>query len=415
MSALMKRHPGLRWYALGTFQSAIGTGAATVGLVLIAYHRAHTAWAVAAVLAANLLPVMLLGVPLGAVADRYGYRRLAVTGDLIRAGAFVGIGLAHPLWLTIVFVLFYGLGTACFSPAANAAVPLLAGPEDASAAMTSVQIIGNLGQAVGPMICIPLLAIVSANQIMLFNGLTFLINALILKRVPLRVQAQSDREHARAWRTLTADMRAGLRTVRQSRVLASLMGLCFLLFFAATLQNVGQPVLILGKLHSSSSTYSALIMVNEAGFALGVAFCPRDGSLRTLLLRFLSAFFVMALAALGYGLATQAWITVVPFLLAGIGNTVVLVVAFTIYVKVTPAEYLARIIGVHMAMGTTAMVASFLLSSVLIHALGVSGAFQLEAAAITATLILGILLLRRFIVAEDGLPVDASAPARDQI
>ena len=158
LPALLKRHPALRWYALGNFQSAIGTGAATVGLVVIAYGRAHTAWAVAAVLSSNMLPTMLLSMPLGAVADRYGYRRLAVAGDLLRAGAFVGIGLAHPLWLTIVFVLVYGTGTASYSPAGNAAVPLLAGPDDAAAATSAMQVVGNVGQAVGPLICVPLLA-----------------------------------------------------------------------------------------------------------------------------------------------------------------------------------------------------------------------------------------------------------------
>jgi MFS family permease len=397
LPALLGRHAGLRWYAFGNFQSAIGTGAATVGLVVIAYERAHTAWAVAAVLSANLLPTMLLSMPLGAVADRYGYRRLAVAGDLLRAGAFLGIGLAHPLWLTIAFVLAYGTGTASFSPAANAAVPVLAGPDDAAAATSAMQVIGNVGQALGPLICVPLLAVVTTKQIMLFNGVTFLINALILTRVALDPRARPGVEQQRPWATLVADTRAGLRVVAGNRVLWSLMLLCFLLFFNATLQNVGQPVLVLGDLHASSSTYSALIMLNEIGFAAGTVFRPRDTAVRALLLRFLTAMLVMSVAALGYAFARAAWVTVAPFLLAGVGNTIVLVVVLTVYVKVTPREYLARVIGIHVAVGTAAMVASFLLSGVLIDALGVHGAFRLEAAGIGGTLLLGIALLRPLI------------------
>ena len=364
---MLKRHPALRWYALGNFQSAIGTGAATVGLVLIAYQRAHTAWAVAAVLSANMLPIMLFGVPVGALADRYGYRRLAVAGDLLRAGAFVGIGLAHPLSLTIAFVLVYGLGATFFTPAANAAVPLLAGPDDAAAATSAVQVIDNIGQALGPLICTPLLVIVSAKEIMLFNGITFLINALILTRVPLRTQA------AEAARELTffADIRAGLRTVLGERVLTSLIVLMALLFFVAALQNVGQPVLVLGPLHGSASTFSLLIMVNNVGFAVGTVFCPRDAPLRTLLLRFLAAMFVMALAAFGYAVADSPWVTLVPFLLAGIGNTIILVVVFTVYAKITPTGFLGRIYGVHTTVGYTAIMSSFLLSGPIIGALGV--------------------------------------------
>jgi MFS family permease len=410
LPALLKRHPALRWYALGNFQSAIGTGAATVGLVLIAYERAHTAWAVAAVLSANMLPIVLLGVPLGAVADRYGYRPLAVAGDLLRAGAFVGIGLAHPLWLTIVFVLVYGLGAACFSPAANAAVPLLAGPEDAAAATSAVQIVDTIGQALGPLICAPLLLVVSPNTIMLFNGITFLVNALILRRVPLRAQAHSRREHQRAWPTLVADARAGLRTVLRERVLWSLMALMVLLVFIAALQNVGQPVLVLGPLHASASAYSVMIMVNNIGFALGTVFCPRDGPLRTLLLRFLAGMLVMAVAALGYALADSIWTIAIPFLLAGIGNTIILVVIYTIYVKVTPGEFLGRIIGVHITAGNASMVLSFLLSGPLIATLGVRGAFRLEAVGVTAVLILGAILLRPLIAAPRAIAAEVTVP-----
>ncbi len=397
LPGLLRGHGGLRWFAVGTFQSAIGTGAATVGLVVIAYGRAHTAWAVAAVLSSNLLPTMLLSMPLGALADRYGYRRLAVAGDLMRAGAFLGIGLAHPLWLTIVFVLVYGTGTASYSPAGNAAVPLLAGPDDAEAATSAMQVIGNIGQAIGPLICVPLLAVVSANQIMLFNGLTFLINALILTKIPLPRPKRSDGVLERAWATLVADTRAGLRIVKGNRALWSLLFLTFLLFFNATLQNIGQPILILRSLHASSSTYAALVMVNEIGFALGTVFRPTDGLLRPLLMRFLTAMAVMALAAVGYAVADKAWVTTLPFLLAGIGNTLILVVVFTVYVKVTPREYLARVVGIHLATATAAMISSFVLSSLLIEAVGVHGAFRLEALGIICTLVLGILLLRPLI------------------
>jgi MFS family permease len=417
---MLRRHPALRWYAVGNFQSAIGTGAATVGLVLIAYDRGHTAWAVAGVLSANMLPIMLFSVPLGAVADRYGYRSLAVAGDLLRAGAFLGIGLAHPLGLTIAFVLVYGLGAACFAPAANAAVPLLAGPEDAAAATSAVQVVDNIGQALGPLICAPLLLVVSANEIMLFNGLTFLINALILTKVPLRTQTHSRKEHLRAWPNLVADTRAGLRTVAREPVVRSLMLLIVLLVFIAALQNVGQPVLVLGHLHASSSTYSILIMINNIGFAVGTVFCPSDAPLRPLLTRFLIAMFVMAIAALGYALATSAWVTVVPFLLAGMGNTVILVITFTVYVKVTPSEFLGRVFGVHTAVGNAAMVCSFLLSGPIIGGLGVRAAFRLEAIGIAATLVLGILLLRplirqpRPLSAQSAVPADINEPLEPQ-
>lgn len=288
-------------------------------------------------------------------------------------------------------------------------MPLLAGPDDAVAATAAVQVVNTLGNALGPLICAPLLLVVSAIEIMLFNGITFVINALILTRVPLRTQTHSRKEHVRAWPNLIADIRAGLRTVARDRIVSRLLVLIVLLFFIAALQNVGQPVLVLGKLHGSSSTYSFLIMVNEIGFAVGTVFCPSDATLSTLLRRFQTAMFVMALAAAGYALAGTAWLTAVPFLLAGIGNTIIVVVAFTIYVKVTSGEFLGRIYGVHTTSANAAIVASFAVSGPIIGALGVREAFRLEAVGIAAALILGIILLRPFI--GGSLPAGADLPA----
>ena len=107
---------------------------------------------------------------------------------------------------------------------------------------------------------------------------------------------------------------------------------------------------------------------------------------------------------------TQPGRSAIPFLLAGIGNTIILVVIFTVYVKVTPGEYLGRIIGVHITAGTASMVLSFLLSGPLIETLGVRGAFRLEAVGVTAVLILGAIPLRPLIAAPRAIAAEVTVP-----
>src|SRR5687768_2186592 len=88
------RHEGrARWYFLALAQSSIGTGAAYVALLLVAYERFRSPWAIGLILLADVLPAMLLGPIFGAVADRFSRRTAMIVADLIRAAAFAGIAL----------------------------------------------------------------------------------------------------------------------------------------------------------------------------------------------------------------------------------------------------------------------------------------------------------------------------------
>ena len=73
MLALFKSR-SLRRFFLAHGQSELGSGAAYVALVLVAYHRLHSGWAIAVVLLADFLPGIVLSAPCGALADRVSRR-----------------------------------------------------------------------------------------------------------------------------------------------------------------------------------------------------------------------------------------------------------------------------------------------------------------------------------------------------
>src|SRR5680860_1435202 len=72
-------------------QSSLGTG--DVALLLVAYERYESPWAISIILGADLLPAMLLGPVFGAIADRWSRRWCAIAADLIRVVAFIGIAV----------------------------------------------------------------------------------------------------------------------------------------------------------------------------------------------------------------------------------------------------------------------------------------------------------------------------------
>src|SRR3954464_13686178 len=110
--ALLRGEPRARVFFIALAQSSLGTGAAYVGLLLIAYQRLHSPWAISLVLLADFLPPMVLGPIAGAAADRWPRRFCVVAADVVRALAFVGIAVFDSFGLTLAFALAAGLGTA---------------------------------------------------------------------------------------------------------------------------------------------------------------------------------------------------------------------------------------------------------------------------------------------------------------
>src|SRR5436309_9041080 len=111
---LLSGEPRARRFFAAYAQSSLGNGAGYVALVVLAYDRWHSPWAITLVLMADFIPAMLFGPVFGAVADRWSRRRIAVAADLMRAVAFVAVGLVGGIWATVALALLAGAGAGLF-------------------------------------------------------------------------------------------------------------------------------------------------------------------------------------------------------------------------------------------------------------------------------------------------------------
>jgi len=117
----------------------------------------HQADLVALVQTASMLPVMLLALPAGALADMYDRRKVAIAALLLSlAGAsllavIAFAGMASPkLILTGVFIT--GMGISLYSPAWQASVAEIVGPRALPAAISLYSMSNNAARSVGPAI-----------------------------------------------------------------------------------------------------------------------------------------------------------------------------------------------------------------------------------------------------------------------
>jgi MFS family permease len=359
--SLLRAERRARWFFLALTQSALGTGAAYVALLLVAYDRFESPWAISLVLIADLLPAMLLGPLFGAVADRWSRRWCCVAADVVRALAFLGIAVVDGFVATILLAAIAGTGTALFTPASLAGVPSLVSDERRPAAMSLYGAIADLGFTAGPGLAALVLAFGGPEDILIVNGVTFALCGGILALIPFGAIPAAERsEEGMPKHTLFQDAREGLAVVaRMVGVRIVIAGSAAALFFGGAF-NVGELLFAKDELHTTDAGYSILVALFGLGFVGGSLAGSGGGSPDLLRRRFLQGCALMGLGFLLSGLAPTLAVALATFTLAGFGNGLLLVHERIIVQETVPDRLLGRAFGVKDALASWAFGTAFL-------------------------------------------------------
>ena len=215
-------------YLLGSLTtSGIGDWFYNVALVVLVLEQTNSPTWVGAATIGRLVPYVLFGTIGGALADRYGHRRVMIAADLAR-GALMGLlALAAILSAPVAIVIaIASLSTAAgtpFFPAVAAVTPSVVDERSLAPANGLVSTIDSVSIAVGPALGGLLLLAVPAPEISFaVNALTFLASALFLTRIrskdPVARRAEDEEEQP-----LRRQLAEGLRAMTSSGGLAAIV------------------------------------------------------------------------------------------------------------------------------------------------------------------------------------------------
>ena len=365
--SLLRAERPSRSFFLALTQSALGTGAAYVALLLIAYDRLQSPWAISLVLLADLLPAMLLGPVFGAAADRWSRKWCAVGADVIRAGAFIAIALVDDFAATVGFAVLAGAGTALFTPATLAGLPSLVSKARLPAATSLYGAIADLGFTAGPGIAAAFLIVAGPADILIVNGLTFAASAVILARLRFGAPAPGARRaHGSTVPSLLREAREGLGVVARMRAIRVVIAGSTAALFFGGIFNVGELPFARDEIGTSDAGYSILVALFGLGFVLGSLAGSSGGSPRLLRRRFLQGVMLMGLGFLLSGLVPTLGIALVGFTLAGFGNGLLLVHERLIVQEDVPDALMGRAFGVKDALASWAFGVAFVAAGYLL-------------------------------------------------
>jgi MFS family permease len=230
---------------------------------------------VALVQTASTLPVFLLGLPSGAMADILDRRRyfaatqlwVAVNALVLAACSLTG-QLTAPLLLLLTFS--NGVGLAMRWPVFAAIVPQVVARADLPAALALNGIAMNLSRVIGPVVAGGLLAAYSPAAVFVLNALLAIVAfGLILrwKNEPRASTLPGER--------FVGAMRTGLSFAMQSPRLKVILLRIFLFFFQSTALMALLP-LVAARLHGGGAgTFTVMLSCVGAGAIVAALYFPR--------------------------------------------------------------------------------------------------------------------------------------------
>lgn len=381
MLKLLRDTPSLRRFFAAFFQSQIGTGAAYVALLLVAYDRFHSGWAISLVLLGEFLPGIVLAPLFGSLADRISRRRLAVCADLLRALCFVALAIVPSFAATVALALLAGVGTALFRPAINAALPGMVPPERRSQLTAIFYASVNSGLMLGPALAAGLMLITTAPVVLLLNAVSFVVSAGLLAGVDLGPSAASrspdgDEEGAEGPASVWADTRAGARAAAAMPGVPVLMGVGALVVLTGAMFNVLAPLFATGPLHAGGSGYSVLMALYGLGMVAGSWTNARMGSdIEDLRRRWLVGIALSGLAMAVAALAPNFPLALMAFTLIGLGENLLVGPEMRLMQEMVAERLLGRVFGLKDVLENIAFVSAFLGAGALLSFAGVRAVF----------------------------------------
>lgn len=257
----------LLWLAL--LGANIGTWMQTVGAQWLLIAEPNASTLVALVQTASMLPILLLALPAGALADALDRRHLliAVQCFISLVGAMLTVltatGHMPPaLLLTLTFAL--GAGQALTLPAWAAVIPELVPRShlQSAAALGSINV--NVARSVGPAVAGLLVAQAGVTAVFALNAVSYLIFALALVRWrPGNARAVDVPEQ------FTAALRAGGRYVRHSPVVRRLLLRATLFLVPGSALWALLPVVANRQLGLNAGGYGVLLGALGVGAIVG--------------------------------------------------------------------------------------------------------------------------------------------------
>src|SRR5690349_13076160 len=339
------RNQDFRLLLTGRFITSFGNEMLSFAIGWELWLRTHQAFVLGMVGLVQGIPVILLSLPAGHVADQYNRKRIVLVTELFLGLCVLGLGwLSYtrgPLVLIYALLLGIGIARALNDPASSTLLPETVPPHLFSNAATWSTSTWHIASIAGPALAGLLIGFLnSVTFIYVFDALAAIIFCSLLVMIKGRHLALA--EKSPTWKSLTE----GFRFMRDTKVILAAITLdMFAVLFGGAVALL--PIYATDILQVGAQGLGILRAAPSVG-ALLMAFLlahlpPMQNAGKTLLL----AVTGFGLATIVFGLSTSFILSVVMLVLLGAMDNISVVIRGTLLLTQTPDAMRGRISAVN--------------------------------------------------------------------
>jgi len=356
--------------------SSLGNSVTTVALAVMVFDRTGSVLHMGGILAAHVVPLIVMSFVGGALLDRYDARRLMVAADVARALLIMLMPWAIQVDIGLIYVVagLMGVFGSVFNPSQVKLVGEIVPSRDLVKSNSYLSIARDGAELGGYVVGGALVVTLGYTATFLVDGASYIVSALLLLGLP---RAQTT-EHAH--KPLAAIIRDSPRAVGailgrphlRTNLLFALIPAVFIMMMTPNAYALALEVFDVG-----ATGFAAMEVAMALGFIVGGVIASRVDYQGDRNRYVFWSIICMSVGMLGVGLSDYFWLSVALLAGGAVANVGVLVGSMTLFQEIEPRPDKGRIIAVRAGFGQIATAVGLLAGGALGAIVGVRPLFVL--------------------------------------
>jgi len=369
-SSLSVRNFRIYWF--GMFVSLIGTWIQVVAQSWLVFELTKSAFLLGVVGFLSSIPVFLLSLFGGVLADRRNKRNILIaTQTTFMFLAFLLAVLTQMKIITpgeIMFIaLLNGVVMAFDAPSRQAVVVELVGKDNLFNAIALNSVAFNSSRIIGPALAGVLVAVIGMSGCFYLNGISFLAVIIALFLIKTRNHSRGDKNN-----TALKDLKDGLIFVKNNRLILALIAVVGIVSLFGIAYVILMPIFANEVLKVGARGLGVLMSSSGLGALAGALLLARLGDFKYKgKLLFLSSM-VFSLSLILFSLSKIYLLSIITLMFIGCSSVTAIAIINTILQTRVSDEYRGRVMSVFMLTFAGMMPFGNLISGSLAQAFGVS-------------------------------------------
>ncbi|GAA4339811.1 MFS transporter [Pigmentiphaga soli] len=344
-------------FAISRVLSAIASQGIAISLGWLVYDKTHSAFYLGLIGLCQFLPMVVLTLVVGQVADRFDRRRIALAAQIVKA--IVAIGLSWSIWsgtlgvpMIFLAVVILGAAQSFEQPTMQSLVPSIVPPSALQQALSVTTALTQTATIVGPAVGGVVYGINPLAPFVL-AAVLFVLASVCVKSIKT-VRGGNNRGPV----TLGSAF-AGVSFIFDRPVM---LGVISLDLFAVLLGGTTAllPIFARDILQAGPWALGLLRSASSVGAVLMSLFITRVPLKTAIGLKMLGAVAVFGLATIVFALSTNIVLSIIALAVLGAADTISMVVRITLVQLLTPDEMRGRVNAVNsLFVGTSNQLGEF--------------------------------------------------------